>query len=115
MPRRECYSHTMVKETGASARLPSEFWHSRHACGHAVYWSNPVVAMRTASWPCPWCGGENGRKVPQDVAMMRDRNIGVMAFREKLPDGRIPWPSELREDPDGVILHHMADNSCCNN
>jgi len=94
---------------------PSEFWHARHACGHAVYRSNPVVAMRTAAAPCPWCGAEDGKKVPQDVVMLQDRNADVMAFREKLSDGRVPWPSALRDAPDRVVLHHMADNSCCNN
>jgi hypothetical protein len=99
----------MAKDT------PIEFWHARHACGHAVYWSNPEIAVRTASSPCPWCGAENGKKVPQDVLMMRDSNIGIFSFREKLPDGRVPWPSDMPDAPDRIVIRHMADSSCCNN
>jgi hypothetical protein len=58
---------------------------------------------------------KTAKKVPQDVAMLRDRDIDIFAFREKLPDGRVPWPSDLLDAPDRIILRHMADSSCCNN
>ena len=94
---------------------PGEFWHIRHLCGHSVYWSDMVVAFRTGASPCPWCGAEDGNKVPQDVAMMRDSRMGIYAFREKLPDGRVPWPSDMPNASGRVILRHSADNSCCSN
>ncbi len=47
--------------------------------------------------------------------MLHDRKAGILAFREKLPDGRVPWPRELSDAPDRITVHHMADNSCCNN
>jgi hypothetical protein len=108
---RKCYSQTMSKK----ADLPSEFWHTRHTCGHAVYWSDPAVALQTSAAPCPWCGAAAGRKVPKNVAMLHDPNAGIFAFRQKLPDGRVPWPSELSDASDTIIVRHMADNSCCNN
>jgi hypothetical protein len=114
VPLAVCYGYTMDEQTGASHPLSNEFWHARHACGHAVYWSSPALAVRTAPWPCPWCGGESGEKVPQDVLMMQDRNVGVMAFRELLSGGRVPWPSDLPKQPDRILVYHLPDDSCCN-
>jgi len=82
------------------SKLPTEFWHARHSCGHAVYWSDPAVVMRAAPWPCPWCGAADGKRVPQNVPMLHDPNNGVLAFRELLPDQRVPWPSELANGPE---------------
>jgi hypothetical protein len=55
----------------------------------------------------------DGNKVPQDVPVFYDPNAGVMAFRERIPDGRVPWPREIRATSDEIIVHHRADNSCC--
>ena len=86
------------------------FFHTRHACGHAVYWSDSVLAAQLAVSPCPWCGGE---RVPPDVLMMRDSKLNAMAFRETKPDGSVPWP-DGEPPPDGnVILRHRTDGSCC--
>jgi hypothetical protein len=105
----------MTRKT-ESRSAPSEYWHARHACGHSVYWSDMQVAFKTGAAPCPWCGAENGTKVPQNVAMMHDRRMGVYAFREKLPNGRVPWPSGVPHTAsDMIIVHHRADKSCCNN
>jgi hypothetical protein len=106
-----CYGYVMSKGSG----LPSEFWHVRHACGHAIYWSDPIVAIQTSAAACPWCGAEVGKKVPKNVLMFHDPNAGLVAFREKTPDGCVPWPRELSDVPDSVIVRHMADGSCCNN
>jgi len=40
----------------ASEGLPTRH-HVRHACGHAVYWDDPEVAVITQDEPCPWCKG----------------------------------------------------------
>jgi hypothetical protein len=93
------------------ASLPREFWHLRHACGHAVYWSDPSVAIRTSAAPCPWSEAEAGKKVPKNVAMLNDRNVGIFAFRKKTPDGRVPWLIELPDAPDNLIVRNMADDS----
>jgi hypothetical protein len=90
----------------------SDFWHARHTCGHSVYWSDPDWAIRTSVAPCPWCGGETGQKVPADIPILRIREAGVMAFREKMPDGTPPWPHDVSV-PETVSLHHAADESCC--
>jgi hypothetical protein len=37
MPVSEYYHYRMTKETGSLPQPPSEFWHARHSCGHAVY------------------------------------------------------------------------------
>jgi hypothetical protein len=105
----------MAKTTGAATHPMSEFWHARHSCGRAIYWCNPEIAVRAAPSPCPWCGAENGRKVPQDVAMIGDPRAGVMAFREIMPDGHAPWPSEVPDGPDQVTVHHLPGGICCNN
>ena len=38
-----------------------------HVCGHSVYWSDALVGMTVARAPCPWCGAEAGKPVPEDV------------------------------------------------
>lgn len=45
--------------------------------------------------------------------MMLDRTTGIVAFREKLPDGTIPWSSELSNTSNEVTIRHMGDKSCC--
>ena len=50
---------------GKKTKLPNEFWHARHTCGHSVYWSDPNVAVLVSASSCPWCGAENRKKVPQ--------------------------------------------------
>ncbi|GAN81869.1 hypothetical protein SAMN02746095_02239 [Acidocella aminolytica 101 = DSM 11237] len=91
----------------------TDFWHIRHSCGHAVYWSDIDIAGRVSKAPCPWCGAEDGNKLPQSVPVLHDPKAGVLAFRELLPDGRVPWPSELADSGGRVALRHRADNGCC--
>lgn len=89
-----------------------EFFHIRHSCGHAVYWSSAQVAMRVEAAPCPWCGAEDGRKVPAEMNLLHDRRLGVLTFRE-LENGQVPWPSDM-SGPDGdIVLRHRADETCC--
>ena len=97
-----------------SDKTYDEFWHVRHSCRHSIYWSDPVVALRASQAPCPWCGGETGRHtVPATEPMLYDPKAGVAAFREKNPDGTIPWCSQLANTLGEVTARHMGDNSCC--
>lgn len=96
------------------AQPPSEFWHVRHNCGHAVFWSRPDIAVAVAGYPCPWCGAEDGKRVPQDLELIWDADTGVVAFRRLLPDRTVPWPAGLPYDPDAMVtLRHMANELCC--
>jgi hypothetical protein len=88
------------------------FFHTKHSCGHSAYWSDAASAFTTSAYPCPWCGGETSLKVPADAPFWRDPRNGVMGFREKLPDGRVPWPKDMK-DPGPVKTQHRADESCC--
>lgn len=63
------------------------FRHSRHSCGHAVYWIDAEAAMLAESSPCPWCGGETGDKVSADMNLMYDPGTGIVIFKEMLPNG----------------------------
>ena len=102
----------MREQIDAPPAYSNEFWHARHACGHAVYWNSIKLAVEAAPWPCPWCGGESGKKMTQDVTVMQDPNVGLLAFRNTLPDGRIPWPGEATT-PARIVVHHLPDESCC--
>src|SRR6185312_12733730 len=88
----------------------AEFFHIRHACGHSVYWSSADYAIKTAPFPCPWCGAEAGSGVSPDeiVIQMSD----ALVFREFLPGNRVPmpkgWPSV-----DEIVVRHFPDESCC--
>lgn len=91
------------------ADKPTTVFHTRHACGHSVYWGNPMEGFRTAPYPCPWCGAATGTFRPDgDVILIS----GTLVFRELLPDGRVPWPSELPQT-DKVFVQHMTGNVCC--
>ena len=72
-----------------------------------------MIGMRLSAAPCPWCGAETGSKVPADVAMLHDPKLGFFAFREKTPDGGVPWPRDLSDTPDEVTVRHMTGNVCC--
>jgi hypothetical protein len=89
-----------------------EFWHTKHSCGHSVYWNNPRVAVLMGDYPCPWCGGETGNPAPDDVQCV-SADHGLLGFRELLPDGRAPVPDDLLRDGIPNKIYHRADNSCC--
>jgi hypothetical protein len=92
------------------------FFHTRHVCGHSVYWSDPAVGMAVARAPCPWCGAETGKPVPKDVNFFRSPRDGTMAFRRRLPDSRAPWPEDLPLIGDGeVAIQHQTGDVCCLN
>lgn len=61
---------------------------------------------------CPWCGAENGRKVPDHVVLLGDsEGSGLRAFRNFGPDGRVPSADPFER---GIVkLHHMRDGTCC--
>jgi hypothetical protein len=96
--------------------LPTEFWHARHACKHAVYWSNPLIAAQVILLPCPWCGTFSD-KVPSDVMMIRcplGEGVEVFAFRKMMRHHRVPWPQDMSSPIDGIIhIYHREDRSCC--
>jgi len=82
-----------------SEGLPA-LYHTRHCCGHSVYWDTPGAAVLSADLPCPWCMGASPRCVVCD-----------------------PRLGTCRQDPEAVgseaaigsavLIRHMADESCC--
>jgi len=84
------------------------FYHTRHSCGHSVYWADPDVGMGVANWPCPWCGAETGIHVEDDMISMS----GVLVARRYNPDGTFPWPDDWKK-PDKIIVRHMTGDVCC--
>lgn len=100
-------------------QAPNEYFHVRHSCGHAVYWSDGTFAMVAADYPCPWCGGQSGNAVPQDqnlFAGLHDdpRQAGLFAFREFLPGHLVPVANDMQADMSKpVIVHHMTGDVCC--
>jgi hypothetical protein len=81
-----------------------DLFHTLHSCMHAVYWSNPLVAMIVSDAPCPWCGGEIGI----DAAVQN----GVILV---MPDGTCrqrPWERLVTESTT-VNIQHQTDNVCC--
>lgn len=87
------------------------FFHTRHACGHSVYWSDATWGRNAAEWPCPWCGGESGeRLMPFDDACWIDEVSGIACFKKKNPDGSCPVPGPLGRT---ITIKHMTGNVCC--
>lgn len=100
-----------LEEAVVTKKQPiDEFFHVRHACGHSVYWSKAGYAIRTAPFPCPWCGAERGNTVSPDeiVIQMSD----ALVFREFLPGQRVPLPKGWPPTNE-VVIRHLPDESCC--
>ncbi len=95
------------------------YYHTRHTCGHSVYWSDKVLAYGTSYYPCQWCGAETGTHKPPDgsiVEYMGFRNTfkRVWIFQKFNDDGSVPWCEGMPggiDDP--VRINHRRDNSCC--
>ncbi|WP_428375382.1 hypothetical protein [Lichenicoccus sp.] len=82
---------------------PTEFWHTRHVCGHSVAWSDIDRALAMSAYPCPWWGGETGHtRVPKEENMGSDLAGNLFFIRD---------PSQV---PGRIVLHHRADEYCCN-
>jgi hypothetical protein len=99
-----------------------EFFHTRHVCGHAVYWSNAELAMLASASPCPWCGAETGAVKPPegDDAVVRffdpkgRLSERLTVFRRLNPDGSALVPPDMIRNPnEPVIIRHRADEACC--
>ena len=94
-------------------RLPTitDYFHTRHACGHSVYWSDGLMGMTLAPYPCPYCGGETGvEKPPQDA--MLDVGEGIRCFMHLNSDGSVPRVPGERPGRE-IGIHHMTGNVCC--
>jgi hypothetical protein len=90
--------------------MTQTYYHARHVCGHAVFWSDPAFAVTASDHPCPWCGGETGEsKPPPNVLCVADA-LGLVCFRALNPDGTAPIPGREGEP---IILQHRADEWCC--
>lgn len=90
---------------------PVVYFHSRHVCGHAVYWSDAATAFETCAWPCPWCGGEQRKQFPPDGVML-DCGDGVLCFQQLNEDGSVPAATP-GEHGKFVVIQHRADETCC--
>ena len=109
-----------VSARAGKRQAPSEYFHVRHSCGHAAYWSDGTFAMLVASDPCPWCGGETGANpIPQDVNLHSGlasdpRQANLYCFREKLPGDLVPVAADMdAAASDRVRIHHMTGDVCC--
>src|ERR1700722_9338897 len=60
---RSARKRAAMKQAAKNRQPIAEFFHIRHACGHSAYWSSADYAIRTAPFPCPWCGAEVGTGV----------------------------------------------------
>ncbi len=89
------------------------YYHTRHACGHSVYWSDPITGRFLAPYPCPYCGGEAGTPLPADanVLDMSRQTPGLYCFRTRNPDGTVPAIGG--EPGDRIGIRHMTGNICC--
>lgn len=90
-----------------------EFWHVRHACGHAVWWNHMTLAFMISEHYCPWCGGETMIGFVPDDHVFVDRERGIMAWRDFDVNGSVPCVPGMLETDEPVILHHRVDESCC--
>lgn len=89
----------------------SVWCHTRHKCGHSIYWSDPDAAVQLSQWPCPWCGAATGTFKPPKNAEVISLS-GLYAFRNLRPDGTIPPGPNDKPGTQGIIIH-MSDESCC--
>lgn len=87
----------------------NEYFHTRHACGHAVFWSDVTIAASLAPYPCPYCGGEAGKPTPPEANTL-DCGEGLYCFRYMNDDGTVPGPGSIGEQ---VVLRHRVDGLCC--
>jgi len=77
-------------------------FHSKHSCGHDVYWSDPLIAAMTSDFPCAWCSQE----VLADKRILFDPIMNVSCRQDA---GSM---SKYEED-EYVLIMHRADNQCC--
>jgi hypothetical protein len=96
------------------------YFHTRHRCGHSVYWSDAVHGFTLAPYPCPYCGGETGKLLPADANVLDFSDYAVrtpytaarvICFRTLNPDGTVPVPGG--EDGEVIGIQHMTGNVCC--
>jgi hypothetical protein len=98
-----------MSENASSPETERELFHTLHACGHSVYWTDASVGMGAAAFPCPWCGGESGHVAPLATTVVR-HGPNVYCIRELNPDGSVELQGELGAP--GVV-RHMTGDVCC--
>jgi len=96
---------------------PTNYYHLRHSCGHAVYWSDASLAIIARTYPCPWCGAETG-------TTLTAAHLPVMKFRysNEYPtiycvnsiaaDGTFPG-NDASIESTTVIVHHKHELCGC--
>lgn len=83
-------------------------YHTRHSCGHAVYWDSLAKAYMWGEYPCPWCGGANGTlDIPDYLPVIHQPGTDRDHVRKD--------PTALCGCESGrtIISKHRADDSCC--
>lgn len=94
---------------GMTNKLAAEgalvYYHFRHSCGHAVYWTDPVDGFKCSFWPCPWCGAEAGPGIPPEHGLIGDPSDGCLISREK--------PGCINPTGGPVVIQHMYNEYCC--
>lgn len=96
-------------------RLPDVIYHTKHSCGHSVYWSDPRFGMNVSIWPCPWCGAENGElDLPADALATYDPAENLLCIRQLNDDGTVPQPEGFDEPLSRtIIVQHETGERCC--
>jgi len=98
-------------ELRMDSQTRADLYHMLHSCGHAVWWSDPAFGFRAQASPCPWCGAQNGRRVPADQTILYD------ARKQQVVSKCLDWPADI-PTPLGlpnkkVSGQHLKDESCC--
>jgi hypothetical protein len=94
---------------------PETYYHTRHSCGHSVYWSDVRISVLCSHYPCPWCGGQYRLNPAPVTAKLLECDEGIYCFRELLPGNRVPYAKgqPIHSPSEAVAIQHMTGNRCC--
>ncbi len=85
-------------------------YHNRHACGHAVYWEDPGMAVQTEKEPCPWCRFRRteGRDPGEGSIIDFGPDVGYV-----YQTANATHSASAAEAGLPILIQHWADDRCC--